>query len=141
MGALCNMGRERACCFKGALRALDCQSLKLYTTSVLPACCATGRGSMAKGFTHVHPVEVALMKRWSAEGKRQSEIAALLGRSSRAVSNHLKRRGARTSPLGAAAPSRNSGDTCIRDLYGIYTGSIRDLYGILYGIYTGSHVS
>ena len=33
------------------------------------------------------------MRRWSAEGKRQSEIAALLGRSSKAVSNHLQQRG------------------------------------------------
>ena len=48
---------------------------------------------MAKSFTHMHAVEVALMRRWSAEGKRQSEIAALLGRSSKTVSNHLKRRG------------------------------------------------
>ena len=40
---------------------------------------------MAKSFIHVRPVEAVLMKRWSAEGERQSEIAALPGRSSTAV--------------------------------------------------------
>ena len=47
---------------------------------------------MTKGFTHATPFEVNRMRAWHKEHKSIAEIARLLGRSTRAVSGHLKQR-------------------------------------------------
>ena len=58
---------------------------------------------MAKGFTHMHPVETKLAKRWAREKKSMPEIAALLGRHRSIVAKHM-RRPARGSKVANGRP-------------------------------------
>jgi len=51
-------------------------------------------------FTHFSDKEAALLKKWTAAGKSQAEVARLLGRSAGTINRQLKKKRTTAKPVG-----------------------------------------